>query len=43
MSWLSQLWIEVRVRLLGLVGRTHLRDRIDEVFLAANVLATQRR
>ncbi len=30
MNWLSQLWIEVRVRLLALVGRTHLRDRIDE-------------
>ncbi len=30
MSWLSQLWIEVRVRLLALAGRRRLRDRIDE-------------
>jgi predicted permease len=30
MSWLSQLWIEIRVRLFGLVGRQRLRDRIDE-------------
>jgi predicted permease len=30
MSWLSQLWIEVRVRLFALVGRRHLRDRIEE-------------
>jgi hypothetical protein len=30
MTWLSQLWIEVRVRLLSLAGRSRLRDRIDE-------------
>ncbi len=30
MSWLSQLWIEVRVRLFALAGRRRLRDRIDE-------------
>ena len=30
MSWLSQLWIELRVRLLALAGRRRLRDRIDE-------------